>query len=95
MASEEKDHPATRYTIHIANNISPGWEIWFDGMELSQTTQGETILTGDLADQSALFGLLEKIHSLNLSLLSVQRSEACVNQEEQDARRSETIEKTE
>ena len=37
------------------------------------TDEGVTILTGDVVDQSALYGLLEKIHSLNLSLISFQK----------------------
>jgi glycyl-tRNA synthetase alpha subunit len=69
---KKEAHPPT-YVIRIKNNISPGWEAWFDGMEISHTDHGETVLTGELVDQAAVYGLLEKIHSLNLCLLSIQQ----------------------
>ena len=42
-------------------------------MTITHTDEGLTILTGEVVDQSALYGLLEKIHSLNLSLISFQK----------------------
>jgi hypothetical protein len=73
MDTHNREQSSSTYVIRIKNNIAPGWEVWFEGMKITHTDQGETILTGELVDQSAVFGLLEKIHSLNLNLLSIQK----------------------
>jgi hypothetical protein len=73
MDTHNQEQGSSIYVIRIKNNIAPGWEVWFEGMKIAHTDQGETILTGELVDQSAVFGLLEKIHSLNLNLLSIQK----------------------
>jgi glycyl-tRNA synthetase alpha subunit len=73
MDTRKKEPHSPVYMVRIKNNITPGWEVWFDGMKITHTNQGETILTGELVDQSAVYGLLEKIHSLNLCLLSIQQ----------------------
>jgi hypothetical protein len=57
------------------------WSDWFDQMEIS-TEGDQTILTGPVADQAALHGLLIRIRDLNLTLLSVERLEP-VQQEKQ------------
>lgn len=58
------------YQIRIEGRIPPGWEDWFGGME-QQGTNGDTLLTGYLPDQSALLGVLDAIHNLGLNLISV------------------------
>jgi hypothetical protein len=73
MASEKKENQQTQYIIHIKNNLDSRWEHWFDGMTITHTDDGVTILTGEVVDQSALYGLLEKIHSMNLSLISFRK----------------------
>ena len=50
----------------------PRWTDWFEEMVISHEG-GETILTGQIADQAALHGLLIRIRDLNLNLLSVER----------------------
>jgi hypothetical protein len=57
------------------------WSDWFDQMEIS-TEGDQTILTGAVADQAALHGLLIRIRDLNLTLLSVERLES-IPQEKQ------------
>ena len=44
-----------------------GLDDWFDGMTVTHQESGETILTGPIVDQSALFGLVFKASSLNLT----------------------------
>ncbi len=53
--------------------LDPHWESWFDGMMIEHTEDGQTLLIGEIIDQSALYGLLEKIRNLNLILISVQK----------------------
>jgi hypothetical protein len=44
---------------------------WFDGLTITQESDGDTRLTGVVADQSALYGLLRKVRDLGLTLLAV------------------------
>ncbi len=62
----------TWYEIRIREALNPGWEEWFAGMSILQEKEGNTILSGPVADQAALFGVLMRIQSLNLTLLSVE-----------------------
>ncbi len=72
MGSEKNEYQPTKYIIRIKNHLDSHWEHWFEGMTITHNDKGVTILTGDVVDQSALYGLLEKIHNLNLSLISFQ-----------------------
>jgi hypothetical protein len=51
--------------------LSPEWAEWFDGMEIRQEADGETVLAGWVPDQAALHGLLARVRDLNLTLISV------------------------
>jgi hypothetical protein len=59
------------YEIKIKGHLDPRWSDWFEGLELADLEGGETMLSGLLADQAALHGLLERIRDLNLTLISV------------------------
>lgn len=73
MVIANRKFKPTRYIIKVKGHLDSHWERWFEGMKISLTDHGETILSGEVMDQSALHGLLEAIHSLNLPLLSVQK----------------------
>ncbi len=62
------------YEIQIEGYIPGLWSEWFEGLKINECPAGLTILSGPLIDQAALFGILNKIHSLNLNLISVSRS---------------------
>ncbi len=61
------------YQIRIEGHLSQNWRDWFDGLVIECLPAGETTLTGRLADQTALLGVLGKIHALNLRLITVAR----------------------
>ena len=61
------------YEIRVEGHLADRWSDWFDGLEIRNDPNGETTLTGPLTDQSALFGVLTRIHALNLPLISVNR----------------------
>ena len=71
------DEPAL-YEIRVAEQLDAHWAKWFGDLEITYTECGETILRGEMADQSALFGVLGKIRDLGLTLISVQRLPAPV-----------------
>ena len=59
------------YEIRVEGHLGDQWSDWFDGLAIRNEPGGETTLTGLLVDQSALFGVLSKIHDLNLVLISI------------------------
>jgi hypothetical protein len=62
-----------RYEIRIEGYLPDRWSDWFEGLAIYQEPNGETILSGLISDQSALFGVLNKIQSLHLVLIAVAR----------------------
>jgi hypothetical protein len=62
------------YKIVVKGQLDSEWSEWFDGLTISPTASGETILTGPIADQTALQGVLIKIRDLGLPLLSLVRT---------------------
>jgi hypothetical protein len=61
------------YRITVKGALDGKWSNWFEGMEVTTQSGGETLLTGHVADQAALHGLLHKIRDVGLPLLSVKR----------------------
>ncbi len=62
------------YEIRVEGHLTDSWSDWFDGLAIRKVPKGETVLSGLLSDQAALFGVLTKIHDLNLILISVNGS---------------------
>jgi hypothetical protein len=62
------------YEIRVEGHLTDRWSDWFDGLAIRNEPSGETILTGRVTDQAALYGVLTKIHNLNLILVSWHRS---------------------
>ncbi len=72
--SEEKQPSGSRcclMEIRIKGQLNDQWQDWFENMELRLLENGEMILSGEIPDQSALMGILNKLNRLNLKLLSV------------------------
>ncbi len=61
------------YEIHFEGQLSECWSSWFEGLVIKNESNGETTLSGLMRDQAALFGVLNQIHALNLTLTSVNR----------------------
>ena len=61
--------------VRIKGNLKQDWSDWFEALVISNPSDGEAILSGELPDQSALLGLLNRIHGLNLELLSFSQSD--------------------
>ncbi len=63
----------TTYQIRVEGQVDELWEEWFEGMRIDYKNDAETILLGELKDQTALHGVLDKIRDLGLILISVKR----------------------
>ena len=68
--------PGIIYYIRVAGHLDPTWSAWFEGLNIVHESNGDTVLWGPIADQARLFGVLMRVHSLNLALISVNRSES-------------------
>ena len=63
------------YEIKIKGRLDAHWVDWFSGLNLTYLEGDETLLSGMLPDQAALYGLLDRIRDLNLKLISVAHTE--------------------
>jgi hypothetical protein len=76
------DRPAT-YQIKVPGHLDESWSDWAGGMTITVESEGDgllvTILTGTV-DQAALQGLLRRLYSLGLPLISV----VCKDSENED-----------
>jgi hypothetical protein len=62
-------------SMRIKGHLDKNWQEWLEGLEIVHEERGTSRLCGTLADQAALYGVLNKIHRLSLTLLSLERSE--------------------
>ena len=61
------------YQIRIKGHLGREWADWFEGLTIRLTDNGDTLLTGPVVDQAALYGLLRKVRDVGIPLLSVVR----------------------
>jgi hypothetical protein len=62
-----------RYEIRLQGHLEPRWAAWFDGLSVTNDSDGTTALRGPVVDQAALHGVLQKVRDTGLPLLSVSR----------------------
>lgn len=78
-----RDNESAVYQIKVQGRLGESWSAWFDGMTVTVEKRDNhatiTTLTGPVADQAALHGILSRIRDLGLPLLSVQTE--CVEEE--------------
>ena len=66
----------TAYRIRLKERLDQRWSAWLGGLTVVHEANGETVLTGEMVDQAALYGLLSKVRDLHLTLISVSSLEA-------------------
>ncbi len=67
----DRHHDAERYEIRLRGHLDSRWAAWFDGLSLTTDNDGTTVVSGLVADQAALHGLLQKVRDVGLPLVSV------------------------
>jgi hypothetical protein len=63
------------YQIRVEGHLSQQWTDWFGGLIVTREENGDTLLTGPVVDQAALYGLLKKVRDLGMPLVSIKRVE--------------------
>jgi hypothetical protein len=75
-----RNHAPAVYEIRVEGELDQDWQQWLDGLDVAPSHGSDrapvTTLTGPVADQAALRGMLCKLWDLNLTLVSVHRVEA-------------------
>ena len=79
------------FEIRLQGQLDTRWASWFDGLAITQTEEGDTLITGPVADQAALHGLLKKVRDLGIPLRSVShitpgQARGLSNETEQESR---------
>ncbi len=75
MSNQRNRNPdpdrSSRYQIRLAGHLGDEWTEWFEGLSITLAANGDTLLTGPVRDQAALYGLLKKARDLGMALVSV------------------------
>jgi hypothetical protein len=58
--------------IVVKGQLDTDWSGWFEGLTITHNDKGETILSGPIRDQAALYGILVKMRDMVLFLISVR-----------------------
>ena len=61
------------YEIKVEGHLGDQWADWFGGAIITLEGNGDTLITGPVIDQAALYGLLKKVRDLGMVLVSVKR----------------------
>ena len=64
----------SHFQIRFKGHLDPSWSSWFDGLTITHEENGQSVLSGPLPDQAALYGILEKARNLNLTLIAVSET---------------------
>jgi hypothetical protein len=61
--------------IHVKGKIPPNWSDWFGELQVEDGGDNETVLSGKLPDMAAVYGVISRLQSLVIPLISVECSE--------------------
>lgn len=81
----------TRYEICVSDRSACDWADWFRELQIKTVTEdgqkiiSQVFLTGWFPDQSAMLGVLMRLHNLNLIILSVRKVEEGISNDLEQA----------
>jgi len=86
--------PTSRlYRIRVEGTLDPSWSTCLGALRISVVDDAEegtrSMLEGALADQSSLIGVLNTLHDLNMTLLSVEAVDGGNTREADEAGRDQ------
>lgn len=58
--------------IMVKDHLDIDWSEWFEGLTIAHNDKGETMLSGQIRDQTALYGIIAKVRDMGLSLILVK-----------------------
>jgi hypothetical protein len=58
--------------IVVKCQLDTDWSEWLEGLTITHNDRGETIISGQIRDQAAFYGLLAKVRDMCLFLISVK-----------------------
>jgi hypothetical protein len=61
--------------IRVKGHLNQQWSEWFGGLTISLSGPDETVLTGCVPDQAALYGIISRLRDLGLQLTSISSEE--------------------
>jgi len=61
--------------IRVQGHLDKTWKEWFEGFTMTHLKNHQTLLSGDIRDQAALYGLIAKLRDLGAKLISVNYGE--------------------
>lgn len=73
------DLSPTGYEIRLGGLLDARWAVRFDGLTLRREAGGTTVLSGPIADQAALHGVLQQVRDLGIPLVSITRIDPTIN----------------
>jgi hypothetical protein len=66
-----QEDDSTEYEIRVQGHLDARWTAWFNGMSLTNESDGTTVIHGPVIDQAALHGLLQKLRDIGMPLVSI------------------------
>ncbi len=63
------------YEVRVRGHLDERWSAWFGDLDVHRHDDGTSTLTGPVADQAQLHGILASLRDLGISLVSVQSLE--------------------
>ena len=75
MPKPARHNEEALYEIRVRGLLDESWSDWLDGLAITPSDDGNSVLAGPIRDQCALHGLLVKIRDLGIPLLSVEQKQ--------------------
>lgn len=66
--------PVQSYRVYVQNQLDDSWRSLLEGFTLESQADGSTLLSGSVADQAALFGVLVRLRDMGLVILRVEQA---------------------